>query len=151
MPSGAEASTSSTTGRTPIPNAPGFYNRKDYAAACKDLHIKLLHCYKQMSGISYEDCTPLYKEFWACVKDKQDQRMVQEPVGEAWKHLRAQWEDLKRQWPSVKEKLQWSSVKQQASKLYDQFMGPGSAGSSSSSGATSSSNASSSSSRTNSS
>ena len=140
MSSEPEPSAPSTSGRTSVPNAPGFYNRKDYAAACKDLHIKLLHCYKQMSGINYEDCTPIHKEFWACVKEKQDQRRMQEPAGVAWQQLKAQWADMKKQWPDIKEKLQWSSVKQQASKLYDQYMGPSSSNSSSSSESSSSSN-----------
>lgn len=50
-----------------VPDKPGIYLRKDYAAACPQEHLAYIHCLQNNPGITSNRCLREWDEFNKCV------------------------------------------------------------------------------------
>lgn len=93
----------SSSERPYIPDKPGLYLRKDYAAACPQQHLAYLRCLQDNSGIPGTRCLEELGAFQQCVA----QVLPPHKKGETPPAVVAYWRNLKNDpyWIGVVEQL----------------------------------------------
>jgi hypothetical protein len=111
-----DASTSgSVAPGSQLPMKYGYNKKRDYAAACGEQHIALIHCLKNMNSMfGSAQCREQHEAFWGCYEHQKEMVEGPKPQPVAWPLFTSWLEDT---WASLQKSMTWDNLQQQGNHL----------------------------------